>query len=107
MKAAQNAEERHFFQQNPEILVDQQQFNKRLQESELKLDENLVSAIIGKQVSYDDFGMVIEDNGTRQDAKTALPENFDMRSFETLQDLYWWYCRHDMWQSCVSGNPLM
>lgn len=89
------------------MIIDQEQFNKKLQQSDLKPDENLVSTIIGKQVSYDDFGMVVEDNGARQDAKTNLPGNFDMRSFETFQDLYWWYCRHDMWQSCVSGNPLM
>ncbi|KAF9694242.1 hypothetical protein EKO04_007819 [Ascochyta lentis] len=107
MKAAKAAEGRRFPNQNPEILIDQEQFNQSLRDNDLKPDENLVSTIIGKQVSYDDFGMVIEDNGARQDAKAQLPGKFDMRSFETLQDLYWWYCRHDMWQSCVSGNPLI
>lgn len=107
LKAAQAAEKRQFAHQNPEILIDQQQYNDNLHENDLKPDENLVSSIIGKQVSYDDFGMIIEDNGARKDAKPGLPGNFDLRSFETLQDLYWWYCRHDMWQSCVSGNPLM
>lgn len=107
LKAAQTTEERRFPHQNPEMLIDQQQFNDNLCDNDLKPDENLVSSIIGKQVRYDDFGMIIEDNGAKQDAKTTLPDNFDIRSFETLQDLYWWYCRHDMWQSCVSGNPLM
>ncbi|KAF2626467.1 hypothetical protein BU25DRAFT_99806 [Macroventuria anomochaeta] len=107
LKAAQMAEERQFPYQNPEMLIDQHQFNENIRERDLKPDENLVSAIIGKQVSYDDFGMIVEDNGARQDAKTRLLGDFDMRSFETLQDLYWWYCRHDMWQSCVSGNPLI
>lgn len=107
LKAAQLAEEREYPRQNPEILIDQDQFNKHLREKDLKPDESLVSTIIGKQVSYDDFGMIIEENGARQDARTRLSGDFDMRSFETLQDLYWWYCRHDMWQSCVSGNPLM
>ena len=107
LKAAQTAEERQFPHQNPQMLIDQEQFSKRLRESDLKPDEHLVSAIIGKHVSYDDFGMIVEDDGARQDARTRSPGHFDMRSFETLQDLYWWYCRHDMWQSCVSGNPLM
>ena len=107
LKAAHIAEERQFPRQNPEMLIDQKQFNESLRENDLKPDESIVSTIIGKQVSYDDFGMIIEDNGARQDARTRMPGNFDMRSFETLQDLYWWYCRHDMWQSCVSGNPLM
>jgi hypothetical protein len=107
LKAAQNAEERQYPHQNPEMLIDQKQFNQRIRENALMPDENLVSTIVGKQVSYDDFGMILEDNGARQDTKTKLPGNFDLRRFETLQDLYWWYCRHDMYQSIVSGNPLM
>ena len=107
LRAAQMAEERQFPSQNPEIVIDQQQFSENLRERDLQPDENLVSAIVGKQVSYDDFGMVIEDSGARQDAKIRLSGDFNIKSFETLEDLYWWYCRHDMWQSCVSGNPLM
>lgn len=106
LKAAHNAEERRQSHLNPRVILGQDQFQENLQEQGLKPDENLVSTIIGKQVSYEDFGMIIEDNGARQDTNTR-PSGFDMKSFETLQDLYWWYCRHDMWQSCVSGNPLM
>ena len=101
------AEERQFPNQNPEILIDRQEFIQNLRERDLMPDENLVSTIIGKQVSYDDFGMVFEDDTARQSQKSRLTSDFDTREFETLQDLYWWYCRHDMWQSCVSGNPLM
>jgi hypothetical protein len=106
LKAAKTVEERRYPHQNPGVILDQDESQETLQKKDLKPDENLVSTIIGKQVSYDDFGMIIEDNGARQDAKTKL-SGFDVKSFETLQDLYWWYCRHDMWQSCVSGNPLM
>lgn len=106
LEAAQNAEERQYPHQNPGIILDQDGLQDGLQNEDLKPDENLVSTIIGKQVSYDDFGMIIEDNGARQDTKTRI-SGFDVKNFETLQDLHWWYCRHDMWQSCVSGNPLM
>ncbi|UPX20907.1 uncharacterized protein EKO05_0011119 [Ascochyta rabiei] len=94
LKAAQAAEGRQFFSQ-------------RLLDSDLEPDEHLVSTILGKQVSYIDSGIIVEDNGARQDTESKLPGNPDMRRFEVLQDLYWWYCRHDMWQSCVSGNPLI
>jgi hypothetical protein len=107
LKAAQIAEERQYPHRNPGIILDQDQFEEYPRQKDLDPDENLVSTIIGKRVSYDDYGMIVEDNGTRPDTKTRLPGDFDLRSFETLQDLYWWYCRHDMWQSCVSGNPLM
>lgn len=106
-KAAQMAEEKQFPHQNPGILINRQEFNDNLREKNLMPDESLVSTIVGKKVCYDDFGMVFEDNGARMDRKSRLAGDFDVKEFETLQDLYWWYCRHDIWQSCVSGNFLM
>lgn len=105
--AAQAAEDRYFTDKNPQIVNNQQHFEEGLRAKDLKPNEDLVSTIVGKQVSYDDFGMVVEDIGASKDSRSRLSIDFDLRSFETLQDLYWWYCRHDMWQSCVSGNPLM
>jgi hypothetical protein len=107
LKAAHMAEERQFPRQNPEMLIDQKLFNKSLEERAMVPDENLVSTIIGKQVNYDDFGMIVEENGARCEKKANLPEKLDLQSFETLQDLYWWYARHDAFQSIISGNPLM
>jgi hypothetical protein len=107
LKAAHMAEERHFPRQNPEMLIDQKLFNKSLEERAMVPDEKLVSTIIGKQVNYDDFGMIVEENGARCEKKTNLPEKLDLQNFETLQDLYWWYARHDAFQSIISGNPLM
>jgi hypothetical protein len=107
LKAAQAAEDRQFPYQNPEMLIDQKSFNQRLEERALMPSESLVSTIVGKKVSYDDFGIVLEENGARNEKKTNLPERVDLQSFETFQDLYWWYIRHDAFQSLVSGNPLM
>lgn len=107
LKAAETAQERQFPYQNPEMLIDQRQFDMRLNERAMMPDENLVSTIVGKTVSYDAFGMVFEENGQRQETRSSLPEQLDLRSFETLQDLYWSYVRHDVYQSIISGNPLM
>jgi len=79
----------------------------RLIESAMMPDERLVSTIVGKSVKYDEFGMVFESNGTKQETKSNLPETLTSRSFETLQDLYWSYARHDVFQSIISGNPLI
>ena len=70
-------------------------------------DQSLVSTIVGKKVNYDDFGMVFEDNGARHDARQSIPAKLDLQSFETLQDIYWSYARHDVYQSIVSGHRLM
>jgi len=107
LKAAQTAQERQFPYQNPAMLIDQKYFNQRLKESAMMPDESLVSTIVGKQVQYDEFGMIVEENGVRHEKQTSLPEKLDLQGFETLQDLYWWYARHDAYQSMISGNPLM
>jgi hypothetical protein len=106
LRAAQTAMERQFPYQNPEMLIDQRQFDRRLKERAMVPDEGLVSTIVGKKVSYDDFGMVFEDNGARHDTRPNIPK-MDLQGFETLQDLYWSYARHDVYQSIVSGHRLM
>lgn len=107
LRAAQVAEEWRYSNQNPDVLVDQVQFQQKMKNSIGMVDESLVSTIVGKKISYDDFGMVIEENGTRKQAKPSLPESLDLQSFETLQDLYWSHARQDAYQSIISGNPLM
>lgn len=107
LRAAQNAQERQYPYQNPEMLIDQRQFDQKLRDSMKVVDESLVSTIVGKKISYDDFGMVFEENGARQETKPKLPGRLDLQSFETLQDLYWAYARQDAYQSIISGNPLM
>lgn len=107
LKAVHIAAERQYPHQKSGIIFDHEQFDENLQQMDLRPDESLVSTIIGKSVSYDDFGMIVEESSAKQGPKTLQSGDFDMRSFETFQDLHWWYCRHDMWQSCVSGNPLM
>ncbi|KAF1843348.1 uncharacterized protein K460DRAFT_143852 [Cucurbitaria berberidis CBS 394.84] len=107
LRAAQTAQERQFPYQNPEMLIDQRQFDRKLKESAMLLDENLVSTIVGKTVNYDDFGIILEENGARQETRPNPPGTLDLRSFETLQDLYWYRARHDIYQSIVSGRPLI
>ncbi|KAH7062882.1 hypothetical protein BKA63DRAFT_188418 [Paraphoma chrysanthemicola] len=107
LKAAQTAEERQFPYQNPEMLIDQDYFEQRLKESAMMPDASLVSTIVGKKINYDEFGMVVEENGSRHEKKTSLPDKLDLQSFEILQDLYWWYARHDTYQSIISGKELI
>ncbi|PSN69199.1 hypothetical protein BS50DRAFT_632992 [Corynespora cassiicola Philippines] len=107
LKAAQRAEAKQFPYNNPDMLIDQRQFDQQLKESAMMPDEELVSTIVGKKVSYDDYGVVLEEGNTRQNKRPGMPGEFDLSTYETLQDLYWWYARHDTFQSMVSGNPLI
>lgn len=107
MQAAQTAMERQFPYQNPAMLIDQRQFDLKLKESSLMPDQNLVSTIVGNKVNYDDFGMVFEDDGARHDTKPSITGGLDLNTYATLQDLFWSFARHDVFQSIVSGSALM
>lgn len=107
LQAAQTAMERQFPHQNPEMFIDQTAFDQKLKDSALMPDQSMVSTIVGERVNYDDFGMVFEDNGVRHDTRPNIPAKLDLQSYDTLQDIYWSYARHDVYQSILSGNPLM
>lgn len=107
LKGAQIAQEQQFPYQNPDMLIDQKQFDQRLKENAMTPDETLVSTIVGKQINYDDFGRVFEEGNKQHERRKSIPEKLNLRSYETLQDLYWWYAKQDVFQSIVSGNPLM
>jgi hypothetical protein len=93
--------------QNPGMLIDKEEVEKSAKETAMMPDARLVSTIIGKEVNYDDFGRVFEEGIKPEGKNKNEADNSDLRTYETLQDLYWWYSRQDMLQSIISGNPLM
>ncbi|KAF2656874.1 hypothetical protein K491DRAFT_714930 [Lophiostoma macrostomum CBS 122681] len=106
-KAAQAAQDRQFPYQNPDMLIDQKEFEQRLHEATVMPDERLVGTIVGKKLSYDDFGRVLEEGNRQHQPRQGHHEKMDLRTYETFQDLYWFYCRQDAFQSIISGNPLI
>jgi hypothetical protein len=107
LKAAQIARESNFPYQNPNMLIDQKQFEQSLKESVMFPDEKIIGTIFGQNVSYDDYGQIIEDADTNPRWTHGYHGKLDMRTFETLEDLHWFYLRQDAFQSMVSGNPLV
>jgi hypothetical protein len=107
LKAARTEEDIRLPYHNPGMLIDQTLLSQRLEESSMMPDENIVSIIMGRKISYDDFGRVLGDTDGRKNRGSRLPDKLDLRTYEHLQDLYWFYARQDAFQSMVSGNPLM
>jgi hypothetical protein len=35
------------------------------------------------------------------------PQPFNLETYDTLKDLYWWYCKQDAYHSLISTDPLM
>lgn len=70
------------------------------------VDENLVSMIMGSKPSYNQSSRVLEENEVISAYVRPLSSK-EMENFETQGDLFWWYCKQDMYQSMVSGNRLL
>ncbi len=70
------------------------------------VDENLVSMIMGSKTSYNQSSRVLEENEVLSAYVKPLSSK-EMENFETQGDLFWWYCKQDMYQSMVSGNRLL
>jgi hypothetical protein len=65
-------------------------------ESPLNCDDDLISMIIGRNVSWD----------TPPDRRNPV-DSFDIEKYQIYQDLFWWYARQDVYQSMMSGNALL
>ncbi|KAL2189548.1 fungal transcriptional regulatory-like protein [Thermothelomyces heterothallicus CBS 203.75] len=68
------------------------------------VDTELIFQLSGQKVSYDTAqGHVIGDST----GPTRITER-DVEKYEQMRDLYWWYCKMDVYQSFLGGTrPLM
>lgn len=69
------------------------------------LNEDLVSAIMGWQIRYDQHGFVMDGSKSETGYKPLTAK--EMEDFDIQRDLFWWFCKQDMYQSMVSGNRLL
>ncbi|KMU73737.1 hypothetical protein CISG_03787 [Coccidioides immitis RMSCC 3703] len=71
---------------------------------ESDLDMSLINTLTGKAINYDEFGRV--DIDTSKNPKRDLTAK-DVEDYRVRCDLYWWYCKQDVFYSMVSGNALL
>lgn len=76
------------------------QSNDELLDQTYDVDERVISQIVGKEVKYEEYGHVMTP-------QSNVPPELDLGKFAMLKDLWWWYCKQDVYQSIVSGNPLL
>ncbi|EEH41757.2 hypothetical protein PAAG_03678 [Paracoccidioides lutzii Pb01] len=79
--------------------------NDLFADKEAETDDELISTLMGRPMSYNDFGTV---RGARP--MTASERNLtagDIEEYRIRSDLYWWYCKQDAYQSMIGGNPLL
>ena len=98
-------------QQNPYCMTDMPPLPYNSQPQDILLDqipdidEDIVGIFAGRSLQYDQYGQVIIEECSESPPKSRLP--LDLVDYETLKDLFWWYCRQDVYQSIISGNPLL
>ena len=73
-------------------------------EKEGSIDPELIGALLGRKISYDNFGHV-EGHHTQVPKKHFSRK--DIENFRIQGDLFWWYTKQDMIHSMISGDPLL
>jgi hypothetical protein len=70
------------------------------------VDENIVSMLMGKKLRYDQYGRILEDS-LPDDGGNKTYTARDLEIYETQRDLFWWYCKQDVYQSILGGGRLL
>jgi hypothetical protein len=67
-----------------------------------EVDTDLISQITGQQVNYTaDAGKILNEGRRRT---TRQYTERDIETYETISDLYWWFCKMDIYQSVLGGT---
>lgn len=72
-------------------------------EKEGSVDETFIGSLLGRAVSYDQFGSVEGYTHSRRKRFTCK----DIENFRIQCDLYWWFTKQDVFHSLISGDKLL
>ncbi|PBP21064.1 hypothetical protein BUE80_DR008087 [Diplocarpon rosae] len=70
-----------------------------------EVDENIVGNLMGRKVSYDEYGQIIDDRQSKSTRGKKYTKR-DIEIYETQRDLFWWYCKQDSYQGILGGGKL-
>lgn len=71
-----------------------------------EVDKNVVGTLMGRKVSYDGYGQVIDDSKSGNMWEKEYTQR-DVEIYETQRDLFWWFCKQDTYQSILGGGKLL
>ena len=71
-----------------------------------ELDESLINQIMGRKIRYDEYGRIIDTDPPVEAPKAPITSK-DIEEYKIYGDLFFWYCKQDMYQSLISGNRLL
>ncbi|OJD27756.1 white-opaque regulator 1 [Blastomyces percursus] len=79
--------------------------NDLFADKEADINDDFISTIMGRPMSYNNFGDV-EGINPATPSERNLTEG-DIEEYRIRSDLYWFYYKQDVYQSMISGNQLL
>ncbi|KAI9865197.1 MAG: hypothetical protein M1813_002517 [Trichoglossum hirsutum] len=76
-------------------------------EAENKVDEFLISRLMGRSMLNDHYGPCIDGTIKLVDGRWRAFTTKELEDFQIRSDLFWWFCKQDVFQSILSGNRLL
>jgi hypothetical protein len=72
------------------------------------VDGYLISKLMGRSLPNGHHGRGVETIGTElADGRRKTFTTKELEDFQVRSDLFWWFCKQDVFQSILSGNPLL
>ena len=75
-----------------------------LPEDPNRLDFELLTKITGSAVTADDY--CLRDTHVLRQGNNSVSDK-DIDEFENLRDLFWWYCKMDVYHTILGGTKLL
>lgn len=68
------------------------------------LDYELLTTLTGFHVAPSDYGL--REDQVLSSSSSSVTDK-DIADYENLRDLFWWYCKMDVYQSILGGAKLL
>jgi hypothetical protein len=78
----------------------------RQQEIDEDVDENIVGMLMGREIRYNQYGLIMDDVASDNGSTRSYTQR-ELDVYETQRDLFWWYCKQDVYQSILGGGRLL
>lgn len=107
MKAQQRREERERkYEAQQQGIGGYYEDRTRYQATVEDVDENIVGMLMGKKLRYDQYGRIMDDEAP-DTVSSRIYTQRELEIYETQRDLFWWYCKQDVYQSILGGGRLL
>ncbi len=80
-------------------------YNDQREGDQNDIDEGFVGVLMGTVPHYDEYGQVIDNENPTDDWRGYTEKDLD--TYEIQRDLFWWYCKQDVYQSVLGGGRLL